>query len=252
MSISTNSVIHYTERIENLKGILLHEGFRLKYCYEELLVCNENLLSSAIPMVSFCDIPLSEVKNHVDAYGSYGIGLNKSWARRTGLNPVFYLEMDSQLARLINEQVNRIMKNLDKKRPSKEDMHLRRDLITYISYCKNYEGKLTRGKLNTETYRFYNEREWRYIGNSEDLSSAPRIIFGEDYKQNKEKYNSDLENCFVRFSHEDISYIIVDSENEIPEILSTLYEIYEDKCTTKELKILSTRIITQNQIYNDF
>lgn len=252
MAISTNSVIHYTERLENLKGIISNQGFRLKYCLEELVVSRSNSISSAVPMVSFCDIPLSEVKNHVDSYGSYGIGLSKAWAKKTGLNPVLYIETDSKLATLMDEQIERILKSVNKKKPTKGDLNLQNDMITYISYCKNYEGILVRGKINSEAYRFYDEKEWRYVGSDGDLGSAPRILFGETYKTNKDKYNVKLENSFIKFLHEDISYIIVDSENEIPEILTTLNQSYEDCCTTKELKILSTRIITKNQIFNDF
>ena len=72
------------------------------------------------------------------------------------------------------------------------------------------------------------------------------------YNLNKSNYNKQLENCYLKFSHKDISYIIVDNENEIPEILNLLHDIYEDICTTKDLKILTTKILTKNQIYNDF
>lgn len=257
MSISTNSVIHYTERIEYLKGILKAEGFRLKYCLEELSIFSmDSPISYAIPIISFCDIPLSEVKNHIDSYGSYGIGLSKSWAKKTGLNPILYLETESKLSHFLKSQVDRIFENLDKsnkgKKLSKDSFALFGDVIRIMSYCKNYEGHLVRGKINSETYRFYDEREWRYVAQKEELNGVTAILHGSEYKIDKEKFNNKIKNCFVKFSFEDISYIIVDSENEIPEILTLLNDIYEDKCTSKELKILSTRIITKNQIYNDF
>jgi hypothetical protein len=256
MAISTNSVIHYTERIDNLKSILKCEGFRMKYCMEELEINLSIPISSAIPMISFCDIPLSEVKNHIDSYGSYGIGLSKSWAKNNGLNPVLYLEKDSKLSEHIKDQVERILEGLEKVKKGKKlnlaDKQLQKDMITYVSYCKNYEGKLVRGKINTETYRFYDEKEWRYVGVLADIAPAPRIIYGDEYKNNKEKYNSAIEDRYINFSTKDISYLIVDSENEIPEILTLLNEIFEDKCTAKELKILSTKILTKNQIHNDF
>lgn len=83
MSISSNSVIHFTNKFDNLKGIILNSGLRVKYCLESLLLDNYNL-EMASPMVCFCDIPLSEVKNHINSYGSYGIGLYKIWAKEKG------------------------------------------------------------------------------------------------------------------------------------------------------------------------
>lgn len=256
MAISTNSVIHYTERIDYLTGIIKSQGFRLKYCCEDLDVLMNKPINSAFPMVSFCDIPLSEVKNHIDSYGSYGIGLSKSWAKKNKLNPVLYLEKESGFSSHINQQVQKIFFILDKihsnKKVEKCELNLLQDTVILISYCKNYEGPLIRGKINTENYRFYDEREWRYIPTKKEIKNAPLSLQGDQYRIEKEKYNDAISDIFLEFSFNDISYIIIDSENEIPEILNTLNEVYENTCTTRELKILSTKIITKNQIYNDF
>lgn len=121
-----------------------------------------------------------------------------------------------------------------------------------LTFCKNYEGPLKRGKVRSDNYRFYDEKEWRYVANKKEIGAAPYIIHTSLYNLNKSNYNKQLENCYLKFSHKDISYIIVDNENEIPEILNLLHDIYEDICTTKDLKILTTKILTKNQIYNDF
>lgn len=255
MAISTTSVIHYTDRIANLKSILTSQAFKLKYCCEELDISLDTPLSSAIPMVSFCDIPLSEIKNHIDSYGSYGIGLTKSWAKKSGLNPVLYLEKESKLSTLLRNQVDRIMESLEREEKGENidegTQSLKSDFLKLISYCKNYEGALIRGKVNEESYRFYDEREWRYVPTKEDLGKASYIIHADKYKPEKTKYNNTLKNIQLSFAFSDITYLIVDNENDIPEILTTLNNVYEDKCTTKELKILSTKIITKNQIFND-
>ncbi|MGC4038811.1 MAG: abortive infection system antitoxin AbiGi family protein [Chitinophagaceae bacterium] len=257
MAISTNSVIHYTGEINNLKGILECEGFRLKYCSEALDILLNNSLLAAIPIVSFCDIPLSEVKNHIDSYGQYGIGLSKSWAKKSELNPVLYLERESRLSKEFKTQANLILdylkENGQKEKGFSEDVQAHFNFITrLITYCKNYEGPLERGKFKSESYRFYDEKEWRYVAKKEEIGNAPWIIHSSEYTKNKLKYNKLVETCYLKFSHKDISYIIIDNENEIPEILNLLHNIYEDKCTTKELKILTTKILTKNQIYNDF
>jgi len=256
MALSTNSVIHYTNSLENLVGIIKAQGFRIKYCSENLDITFEHPLSSAFPMVSFCDIPLSEVKIHIDSYGSFGIGLNKFWAKSQALNPVLYLERESSLSAHITKQVGKIMDTLDTlsdgKQPSSADLDLTRDLPILMSYLKNYEGRLVRGTVNSDNYRFYDEREWRYIPTIEELDGAPYVVQGIQYSEDKDGYNSKLADKYLKFRHTDISYIIVDSENDIPEILTTLNEVFEDICTSKDLKILSTKIITKNQIYNDF
>lgn len=86
MAISTNSIIHYTSSYGALTSIL-KEGFRLKYCLE-VLDLGKTKSRAAHPMLSFCDIPLSDSTQHFAVYGRYGIGLSKSWAISNGVNPV--------------------------------------------------------------------------------------------------------------------------------------------------------------------
>jgi hypothetical protein len=50
-------------------------------------------------MVSFCDIPLSQIGKHVKRYGSYGIGMSRQWVFRNALNPVLYFKETSLVAR---------------------------------------------------------------------------------------------------------------------------------------------------------
>jgi hypothetical protein len=249
MAISTNSVIHYTGKLENLKGIISSQVFKIKYCLESITVFSDLETNIAFPMVSFCDIPLSEVKNHLDSYGSYGIGLTKSWAKKSGLNPVLYLEKESFLTKHFGNQYVRVLKNSETEKENKELLY---EHFAILSYCKNYEGKLIHGKINTDSYRFYDEREWRYVIPSENLNGARQFIAGSNYLKDKEKCNAELENCHLAFTFEDISYIIVDDENDIPEILNIINSTFEDICTSRQLKILSTRILSKNQIYNDF
>jgi hypothetical protein len=168
MSLSINSVIHFTNRIENLKSILSCNGFRIKYCAEELGINDRNTTVGAFPMVCFCDIPLSEIKNHIDSYGSYGIGLTKNWAKQTGLNPVLYIERNSRLANFLNMQSNRLLEFHQEGKPDTASMF---EYFKFLSYCKNYEGRLKRGEKNEANYRFYNEREWRIVALPEEINN---------------------------------------------------------------------------------
>jgi len=100
MAISTNSIIHYTRKYDTITSVL-QEGFRIKYCAEALKLGNDKFSKTAHQMISFCDIPLSNSKQHFSAYGRYGIGLSKDWAKRNGVNPVIYIDKNSLIAESI-------------------------------------------------------------------------------------------------------------------------------------------------------
>jgi hypothetical protein len=85
--LSANSLFHFTNNLENLLSILRNE-FWPSYNLERLF---NGQLEIGVPMVCFCDIPLSQVKNHSKYYGEYAIGMKKNWGTKNKINPVFYL-----------------------------------------------------------------------------------------------------------------------------------------------------------------
>lgn len=244
MAISTNSIIHYTNSYKALTGIL-EEGFRVKYCLEKLQL-NEINSHAAHPMVSFCDIPLSDAKQHFDAYGKYGIGLSKAWAIRNGVNPVIYIDHSSLFAGSIQELIQE---------RRKEDTNLseqqRKEILRIKSYAKNYSGPLRRKSINTKNYKFYDEREWRLVPNSNIIGNALFSVNASAYKNDKEKYNSKIAHCRVTFSAKDISYIIVENTAEIPKIINFLRSAYKE-CSESDLYVLFSKICSTQQIINDY
>jgi len=79
-AISANTLFHFTSSMENLLGILTNE-FQPRYCLEDFNVLmagrtpNLETHEFAIPLVSFCDLPLSQIGFHLSVYGDYGIGM---------------------------------------------------------------------------------------------------------------------------------------------------------------------------------
>ena len=117
MAISTNSIIHYTDSIDKLE-LILKEGFAIKYCEEKLIVVDGVGSGAAHPLVSFCDIPLSQSYKHFNAYGKYGIGLSKEWASSMGINPVLYLDKKSSVSKTIDELLIERRNSKSKSSPS--------------------------------------------------------------------------------------------------------------------------------------
>ena len=163
MGLSSNSIIHITAYREALEGII-KDNFDVRCCRENVLL-NDKSFPCLVPMVSFCDIPLSQVKNHLESYGdkdkkAYGIGLTKEWAVKMKLNPVLYVEKESALA---NSYCYSIFKSLNGSKLS-EFTNSQKSILDILRYMKNYQGDLVRkGKKTIDNYRFSDEREWRYV-----------------------------------------------------------------------------------------
>lgn len=243
MAQSTNSVIHYTESLTNVIGIL-KEGFKVKYCSERLITKGGEF-PGAFAMVSFCDIPLSEIKKHVESYGYYGIGLSKEWAKKNGLNPVLYIDNDSTLGSRLIDQARRTLE-------AKLDRVWKEDFVNLMCYTKNYSGDLMRAGEPLRNYKFYDEKEWRFVPSKEDLNGVRVGITVKNYFEDKIKHNDALQKIRLTFEPKDISYILVKKEEEIIDIIKQLRELFADKCTVIQLEILLTRISAIEQIINDY
>lgn len=246
MAISTESIIHYTDSFEKLTSIL-KEGFRIKYCVEELKLGKSSGSIAAHPMISFCDIPLSDSRQHFDTYGKYGIGLTKTWAVKTGVNPVLYIDKNSLFAISLNEL-------LEARRISDSNLTAKQkhEILQIKSYAKNYSGHLKRRNVDNPNYKFYDEREWRLVPKQEEMNNASFSISLATFLKNKDKCNSKISDCRFTFEAKDISYIILEMTSEIPKMINFLREEYADRCTAKKLDILFSKICSTEQIIADY
>lgn len=246
-TISSRSLFHFTRKLEYLIQILEYE-FRPRY-YPEKLTINSGIENfRAIPMVCFCDIPLSQVKNHIETYGEYGIGLSEAWVFKGKLNPVLYLKTDSTVAKNLIEILNAFQDQAFAKSAKLENAKY--GFLKLIRNIKNYKGDFERDG-RTFTVKFYDEREWRY---------TPETSSGIDFWLEKEKYedpiilaeaNAKVGQLKLQFNPEDIKYIIVKNEGEIKAMITALNSM-KSKFSLDEVEILTTRILTSEQIKNDF
>lgn len=246
MAISTNSIIHYTNSFDIITSIL-RDGFRIKYCSEILRLGKNRQSRAAHPMVSFCDIPLSDSKQHFEAYGKYGIGLSKEWAVKNGVNPVIYIDSQS----LISESIYELIRERRDKKSNLTEKQ-KREILQIKSYAKNYSGPLKRGEIDTPDYKFYDEREWRLVPDKDTLNNQKFSIGLKYYEKAKDKYNKNISSCRLKFNANDISYIIVNQTSEIPKMIGFLRKEYSNKCTDNELDILFSKICSTEQIIADY
>lgn len=242
MALSANTLIHFTDSKEALLSILA-DNFKVHYCRE----CIQAIETNAVrfPMVSFCDIPLSEIKNHIQSYGEYGIGLTKEWAVKNGLNPVVYLSEDSMLSSSIIKIFNKIFED-EFANNELDDAH--KSMIMLFSHFKDYQADLTRKGHTISNYRFSDEREWRYVPKfSEDFEMF--LLDSED-KESIQKSVKELDKIRLEFEPNDIKYIIIRDDSEIREFMRHLEDV-KGKYSHDDVRRLTTRILTTQQIKED-
>lgn len=249
MALSSNSIIHFTNEKEILKNILA-DNFKISFCKESISLSSNKPTVFYVPMVSFCDIPFSEIKYHIDSYGDYGIGLTKEWAERMGLNPVLYMNSKSLLAANIKKLLHDLIK-LKIADSTALDIDQIKAALDLYRYTKNYEGVLHRKdpKKSKRKYRFSDEREWRYVPAMEQLS----IFLGteENFEKNEAEFLDAVKDLRLSFEPNDIKYIIIKDESEIHEFMSHLRDVKGANYNHKDVERLTTRILTSEQIKTD-
>ena len=244
-------LFHFTDR-GGLFGIL-SSNFKIRYSIERIVGKTLSKEFGA-PMVSFCDLRLSELKSHMRSYGWYGIGMSKEWAIENGLNPVYYLSTNADLTDAYLGGVDGLFEHINKIKDADEHTAMSSiymDFFNACRYMKNYEGELRRRDGTTHpSYRFANEREWRYVPS---LSANFHPFIGKaelDDPGTKQKLNQQFDNTPLYFEPKDIRYIIVQHEKERDEIIQHILAV-KGKYGDADAQRLASRILTAEQIFVD-
>ncbi|EAO1152337.1 hypothetical protein EX001_23790, partial [Salmonella enterica] len=216
-SLYPKTFFHFTNDIGKLESIITCGFFRPSYARETIYGKNQQRIRYfGIPMVSFCNIRLSLLSEHTQKYGSYGIGLTYDWITRNNLNPVFYVSRNSNVFPQLDEQIRNI----------KEDSAITKESYNYLSnilrYVKNHTGPLIRDNKKRKNYCFADEMEWRFVP---DISTniIPIVLQKNiNTKEKKEKLNDKIKYIHLKFTVDDIKYIMLKNEKDLMPFLEKL------------------------------
>lgn len=278
----SSSLLHFTKRFSSLKGII-SKGFRYSYCKEEFpkavvnnvlhkdvegytpnnFYANDAITGDVlIPMVSFCDVPLTRAGTHASNYGKYIIGIDKEMARKLyrDLMPVQY--MSSERFRVALSELS-VLKCSDFARNNSQ---VDDSLNMILSSSKQYD--ITRkGKLVT----CYNEREWRIV-----LPDRGEAKWGWKLNpgESKETYNNRLhsiDDVYLSFVHDDgqesheiierelskmITHIIVKDESKVDKLIDYIMnetnKIFGYNVSSDLRKRLISRVSSFQRLSKDY
>ena len=239
--------------MSHLKSILKN-GFFPHYCLEYTFNPADRLAAAkahppmrAMPLISFCDLPLSLIRKHLEEYGHFGIGLHKNWGIRNGVAPVLYTH---QLAR-----TRQPLSRLATKAARTSDRRAASDLELLVAYTKPFEGPAWRNNRTQKKVRFYDEREWRYVPGVE--GDEKQFLTQEDYnnttKRNKLQKRLKKQNA-LPIHPGDIQYLIVPydkNETNVLRLHDYLMRLYVRHYSRKDAILVTTAIMTDDCIQDD-
>ena len=255
-TLSSDTLFHFTNSKEILINIIKN-GFYPRYSIENYSFSDYNL-SFAIPMVCFCDIPLSKTIEHSMEYGQFAIGMSKEWAMQKGVTPVFYIQQDSlilnKLQKAFDLSYTSFLEKFQKRLfLSKEEQvnltEIVKDLNCVFHNTKPIIGISTK---NGKEKKFYDEKEWRFYPDfdGDNYSYSQISINYVHFNEEKKRKTIELEKKALTFTLNDMDYIIVPSEMKKQEIITEIKNLFPEKIDF--LISQKLQIITMEQIKKDF
>ena len=195
-------------------------------------------------MISLSDIPLADIGEYMEQYGGYLFGFSRQWVIKNGFNPVWYCEKDLAAINKHKELLKNASIGASKNASYNSHVAL---LYYYASFMKDIEGELyVKSKNCTYTnYRFYDEREYRFVPDYDSLKNeniAP-VLIEEKYNKYKESNGNSRIDKKISFSLEDLEIIIVKTDNQV-----RVLREYLTKKKISSIHVFSHKEIKQNII----
>ncbi len=248
MNFSSNTLFHYTDTMEKLQTIL-QNGLYTSYS-KEMIFANGVVKEFAVPIISFCDIPLSNVSEHVEKYGRYAIGVSKDFAELHCFSKVFYLERYSDVAEGIFGIHDYVVENFVEKIEEEGFWKLNDGVLRMLQIIKNNVGPLIRKTGTMADYEFFKEMEWRYTP-----MVAPEYVqvyadFDELNKIHPTKPH--LPKIALPLFLSDINWIIVPTSAEVAALITAIKTCKNLHPNDGDFEILMTKILSMEQIKTDF
>lgn len=242
----SSSLFHFTKSEDVLKSILKN-GFWPRYCLEDIQWQGHvDFEFVAFPMVCFCDIPIGRIAEHVRFYGSFGLGLTKEWGIEKNLNPIMYIASKNNLV----QNAITSLTNVIHSHPIVNDRALGLAQERHIfAHAKPIKGKMI---INgeSEEKEFYQESEWRFVPQHQFVADhLTRLQFNSPTMLDAMNLNT-YEYCRLKWTPNDIRYIFVPTDADIPSIMDFIQTQLAD-FTYTEIKVLMSRVTSLESLKHD-
>lgn len=287
---SANTLFHFVTKIEYLETILKNKALVARYCLEDIDYLGIDFKEIAVLQKCFCDIPLPKltknfylnavkgkednslfeisnevqgVNTHPDFYGKFAIAFSKAWGEKNNLQPIQYINPDSQFAKSFQKNFTAALKEDNVLESYAEDMMYR------LNFMKPLRGRMKRtGKKETIEFwkNFHDEQEWRYVPKYELLEKEqlspilanPKAL---DFVKlvNEKLATEEYSNLWLKYDYDDIRYIIVPDKTARIEIINTIMQginennfINDERQKLNQQYVLISKILVLDEMRKDW
>ena len=254
---SANILCKYMDKPEYLHEILKASAIKPRYVEEIIDYLNiTGVPAITIPMICFCDIPFSKVSKHTENYGQFGIALYKVKCFNKNVQPVTYINPNSNYFSDFRDTINTLMDLLINKGEKLEDKwsFLSDFMLTQLVYSKPIVGDMNT-RSGKKKLLFKDECEWRYIPKlPKDMDLVLKPV--DASPEGREIYNKALasKKCrktWFRFTPDEICYLIVPNESEASNLIDFINS-GKLRMSRKDKNKLISKIEITSKIVQDF
>lgn len=254
---SANVLFKFMKEMRFLKEALSKKAIIPRYCEEniEYLQINE-IKKIAFPMACFCDIHLKRLVYHREKYGNFGIGLNREWGIEEGLQPIHYVNPDSNIRKDFTNAFNAAEEKVDEE----NENHYTNYLFQNLLYMKPIEGPMPlwneiTNRMDIVNRNFQDEKEWRYVPDRKIEETDLNLLIDQELLNKNTYDNSSLgiyqfPELWLPFEYSDIKYIVVETSENRDELIDFILNI--SSLDKKSRSVLCSKIMVYNTLQEDW
>ena len=252
--IQADTLFTFMTRMEFLVKCIEKSMLSPRFCEEDISYLKiPKYKKVAFPMKCFCDINMHRLDEHLSWYGYYGLAFTKAWGMQRGIQPIQYINPDSDLRKSFSEAFAAALK-ADSKNESKTQCKLKDYILHEMMYYKPYEGRIKNRNTGKNSRKcFTDECEWRFIPNVtsfdfQEIYIDKTIINSGALNEYSNSMNG-VPEVSLGFEYSDIKYIIVKTSDDLNELRRRIAGLGK---TADEIYQLISKVIVWDNSKGDF
>ncbi len=244
--IQADTLFTFTTELDYIIPIIKCKMVSPRYCEEDIKYLKiPHFKKIAFPMKCFCDINMHRLEEHLQWYGYYGLAFSKAWGMQKQIQPIQYINPDSNLRKDFSTAFSAALK-LDMQKESKAQLKMKSFLLHEMMYYKPYEGKMkNRNTGRIEKKCFTDECEWRFIPEVAKVGFEPvyydKNILNAGVLSELSNSMFGIQEISLNFDYADLKYIIVKTVSDFDVLAKEIVSLGLNK--SEEHQLISKVII---------